>query len=347
MKLDIALPEASLPSAQRAGESAARLGFGRVWTTETTSDPFLQALVAYQSGAPSVATGIAVAFARTPMVAAYPAWDLAEATQGGFTLGLGSQVRGHIERRFSMPWGAPVRRMRDYVLALRAIWQSWRTGEPLSHEGPYYTHTLMPPVFTPPAHEHAIPIGLAGVGPQMTELAGEVADVLLVHPFSTVEYFDTVTRPALAKGCALAGRPDSAVTVYSTTFLVMGDTEEELRASKDAARERIAFYGSTPSYRPVLESIGQAAAQDELYALAKAKRWKEMSAVIDDAILGKFAVIGTPEQLPELVRARHGGRLDRISSYTGWPDLDPDRLAAIVADFNAETVVQPAKYQTT
>jgi probable F420-dependent oxidoreductase len=335
MHLDFAMTEGSLRSAQADGRRAADAGFSRVWSTETTADPFLQALAAAEAGATDVGTGIAVAFARTPMVTAYLAWDLAAFTGGRFTLGLGTQVKGHIERRYAMPWGQPAARLRDYVAALRAIWQAWGTGEPLAYEGPFYRHTLMTPVFTPQPHEHRIPIGIAAVGELMTELSGEVADVLLVHGFSNVAYVDAVTLPALQRGLDRAGRSRSAVELYSSTFLLMGDTEEQQATMREQARERIAFYGSTPSYLPVLEAIGRGDVSERLQERARAKDWDSMSQLVDDDVLDAFALTGTPEQMPALVKERFEGRLDRVASYYGWPEMEPGRLRDIVAAFGA------------
>lgn len=335
MRLDLALTAGGPAEAAAAGATARELGFERVWTTETTSDPFLQAQSALFHGAPGIGTAIAVAFARTPMATAYPAWDLAAASRGRFTLGLGSQVKAHIERRFAMPWSAPVPRMRDYVGALRAIWASWRTGERLAYEGPFYRHTLMSPVFAPAPHEFAIPVGIAGVGPLMTRLAGEVADLLVVHPFTTVEYFDRVTGPELAKGLRIGGRSRADVEVYGTLFLVVGETDADLEKAREQARGQLAFYASTPSYQPVLDSIGRGDLQPALNDLARRGEWAAMAALVDDHALDRLTVSGRPEDIAAAVHARWGDRLDRLSVYGGPPPLPPDALAGMVRDFAA------------
>jgi probable F420-dependent oxidoreductase len=335
MLLDYALTEGTLLSAQTDGRRASEAGFSRVWTTETTADPYLQALAASAAGAPDVGTGIAVAFARTPMVTAYMAWDLAGLTGGGFTLGLGSQVKGHIERRYGMPWGKPAARMRDYVAALRAIWHSWETGEPLAYEGPFYSHSLMTPVFTPQPHGFKVPVGIAAVGPLMTQLAGEVADVVLVHGYSNAAYIDAVTLPLLQAGLDKAGRTRADVELYSSMFMLMGDTEEEQARMRENARERIAFYGSTPSYQPVLEAIGRGDVAEQLQVLAREKRWPELTPLVDDEILDAFSLTGTAEEMPALVKGRFEGRLDRVASYYGWRKMEPGRLSDVVAAFHA------------
>lgn len=320
-----------------AGPNAAaaeRAGFDGVWATESVTDGFLQALSAVlATERVSVGTAIVVAFARNPMTTAYNAWDLAAASEGRFVLGMGTQVKAHIERRFAMPWSDPVDRMRDYVGALRAIFHCWRTGERLAYEGPYYRHTLMNPVFTPPRHDHAIPIAVAAVGPRMTELAGEVCDGVILHGMTTVAYLDGTTLPALERGLTASGRRRDDVFVSLPVFMVMGDTDEELAVQRAKAVDQIAFYASTPAYRPVLDSIGYGDLQPELQALTRANRWSEMGSLIDDTLFDAIAFTGAPEDMPRLVRERLGSRIDRTSSYFGWPEMEPERLAAILEGF--------------
>ncbi|HEY8547529.1 MAG TPA: TIGR03617 family F420-dependent LLM class oxidoreductase [Acidimicrobiales bacterium] len=309
-------------------------GFDAVWATESVTDGFLQSLSAVQATERiPVGTAIVVAFARNPMTTAYAAWDLAAVSGGRFVLGLGSQVRQHIERRFSMPWSDPVERMRDYIAALRAIWTCWRDGERLAHEGPYYRHTLMNPVFTPPRHEHRIPVAVAAVGPRMTRLAGEVCDGVILHGMTTVEYLDRVTLPALDAGLAASGRTRADVFLSLPVFMVMGDSDEELERARARAREQIAFYASTPAYRAVLESVGYGDLQPELQRLSREGAWQAMSDLIDDRLYDAIAFTGRPEDMPRLVRDRLGDRIDRTSSYFGWPVMEPDRLAEILDRF--------------
>lgn len=338
MKIDMGLIGSSAFGCGPAAAEAERLGFDGVWASESVTDAFLQSQAALMSTKDiSVGTAIAVAFARNPMSTAYSAWELAVMSGGRFTLGLGSQVRAHVERRFSMPWGAPVARMRDFLQALDAIFTAWREGTRLDYQGRYYQHTLMTPVFTPHHHEHRIPTMIAAVGAKMTELGGELCDGLLLHGMTTTTYLDEVTLPALERGLAASGRKRSDVELYVPLFMVMGDTEEEIAERAREVRGQIAFYASTPAYRPVLESVGYGELQPELQAMSREGRWSEMGEQIDDTLLHEIALVGSPEDMPRLCRERYAGRLDRVSSYYPWPGDDPDRLQEILAGFAEET----------
>ncbi|MGY1642204.1 TIGR03617 family F420-dependent LLM class oxidoreductase [Geodermatophilus sp. SYSU D00703] len=295
-----------------------RRGVAGVWTSETDHDPFLPLLVAGRATTRlQVGTAIAVAFARSPMTVAGTAHDLQRYTRGRFVLGLGTQVRAHVERRFSMPWSAPVPRMREYVAALRAIWSAWQEGTRLHFRGDSYRHTLMTPVFSPEPHAWgAPPVYLAAVGPGMTRLAGEVADGLFAHAFTTARYLRERTLPALEEGLAATDRSRDQVTVCLPGFVVTGSTEQEQAAAADTVRARIAFYGSTPAYRPVLELHGWGALADELHALSVGRRedrWTAMRDLVDDEVLGTFAVVADPADVGREVRARFAGLVDRFS----------------------------------
>ncbi|QYJ03607.1 TIGR03617 family F420-dependent LLM class oxidoreductase [Nocardioides panacisoli] len=336
MKIDMGMIGASAAACGPVAAAAEADGFDGVWASESVTDAFLQSQAALMASKDiSVGTAIAVAFARNPMSTAYLAWDLAAMSGGRFVLGLGSQIKPHIERRFSMPWSAPVGRMRDYLLALDAIFTAWRDGSRLAYEGTHYQHTLMTPVFTPHHHEYRIPTMIAAVGAKMTELGGELCDGLLLHGMTTTAYLDEVTLPALEKGLAASGRSRRDVELYCPLFLVMGDTEEEMAESARKTREQIAFYASTPAYRAVLDSVGYGDLQVELQDLSREGRWEEMGQRIDDTLLGEIALVGTAEEMPHLVRERFTGRLDRVSSYFAWPGGDPDRLRSVLADFDA------------
>ncbi|MGK5170033.1 TIGR03617 family F420-dependent LLM class oxidoreductase [Geodermatophilus sp. CPCC 205761] len=323
MLLDAALP-ADLDDVPAIARDLEERGYAGVWTSETAHDPFLPLLLAGRATTRlQVGTAIAVAFARSPMTVATTAHDLQRHTHGRFVLGLGSQVRAHVERRFSMPWSAPVPRMREYVAALRAIWAAWQQGTRLRFQGEHYRHTLMTPVFTPRPHEWGgPPVHLAAVGPAMTRLAGEVADGLLAHSFTTARYLRERTLPALAEGLAAAGRSRDAVTVSLPGFVVTGATEPERAESAAATRATIAFYGSTPAYRPVLELHGWGALADELHALSVGRRedrWDAMRDLVDDDVLGAFAVVADPADVGREVRARFEGLVDRFSVYAAAP----------------------------
>ncbi|MPY94655.1 MAG: TIGR03617 family F420-dependent LLM class oxidoreductase, partial [Acidimicrobiia bacterium] len=282
MQLDARLRNGMAHAAEDA-RAAEEVGFDGAWTTENQADPFLPlALAAEHTERLLLGPSVAIAFARTPMTVAYLASDLQRYSGGRFALGLGSQVRPHVEKRFSMPWSRPAARMRDFVLALRAIWGAWEQGEPLAHRGEFYTHTLMTPAFTPPENPYGPPpVLVAAVGPRMTEVAGEVADGLLAHPFLTERYLHDVTVPALEAG--LARRGDGTTLddfeIGLSAFVALDEADVE------AVRRQISFYGSTPAYRPVLDAHGWGDLQTELNALSKQGRWDEMVGLVEDEVL--------------------------------------------------------------
>ncbi|HEX7308524.1 TIGR03617 family F420-dependent LLM class oxidoreductase [Lentzea sp.] len=334
MKIDMGMIGSSAAGCGPIAADAEARGFDGVWASESVTDAFLQSQAALlTTERVSVGTAIAVAFARNPMSVAYLSWDLAAMSGGRFVLGLGSQIQAHVERRFSMPWSSPAGRMRDFLLALDAIFTSWRDGTRLDYRGEHYQHTLMSPVFTPHHHTHRIPTMVAAVGAKMTELGAELCDGLLLHGMTTTAYLDQVTLPAVERGLAASGRDRDALELYVPLFLVMGDTEEQIAETTRKTREQIAFYASTPAYAKVLASIGYENLQLELQTLSRAGKWAEMGDLIDDRILGEIALVGTPEEMPALCRNRFGGRVDRVSSYFGWPVEDPDRLRDILAAF--------------
>jgi probable F420-dependent oxidoreductase len=313
VKLDITLDQDPLAveDAARAAESD---GYDGVWLGETTHDPLVGCALATRSTSRvEVGTGIAIAFARSPMTLAVTANDLQVLSSGRFVLGLGSQVKAHITRRFSMPWSHPAPRMREFVLALRAIWRCWEEDEPLDFTGDFYTHTLMTPFFTPAPHPHGAPrILLAGVGEGMTRVAGEVADGLLCHAFTTERYLREVTVPALVETRRAAGAAMDGFEISGVPFVVTGATEEQMTASARAAREQIAFYASTPSYRPVLDVHGWGELQAELTALSKAGRWADMGTCIDDEVLSAFAVVEEPDRVAAELHRRYGDVFTRV-----------------------------------
>ncbi|HJR24666.1 MAG TPA: LLM class F420-dependent oxidoreductase, partial [Acidimicrobiales bacterium] len=288
-----------LRSVGKAARAQEEQGYDGLWSAETAHDPFFPLLLASQeTERVELGTGIAVAFARNPMNLAQVAWDLQAASGGRFILGLGSQIKPHITKRFSMPWSQPAARMREMILAIRAIWASWNEGTKLDFRGDFYTHTLMTPFFNPGPNPHGdAKIFLAGVGERMTEVAGEVCDGFLCHAFTTERYLREVTLPALERGAAKAGRTVADVEISGPAFVVTGTTEEELTASKSGVKQQIAFYGSTPAYRGVLELHGWGDLQDELNRMSKEGRWQEMGELITDDILDAFAIIAEPEQI--------------------------------------------------
>ena len=310
MHLDAALAPASLsqiPSLARAAEAA---GFSAVWTTETQHDPFLPLpLIAEHSARLHFGTAVAIGFARSPATLAHTAWDLAAQSGGRFILGLGTQVKAHVERRFGMAWpDSPVGKLRELIQAIRAIWQSWQTGERLNFRGEYFKLTLMPPFFNPgPIDQPHIPIFIAGVNTGLARLCGEVCDGFLVHPYHTASYLREVLKPAIAEGATKAGRDPSALQVSGLIFVVTSPTEKEF------VRSHIAFYASTPSYRPVLAHHSWEAVGEQLSALAARGEWGEMPGCISDEMLNTFALSAPLRDLAALLKERYAGLLDRVT----------------------------------
>lgn len=296
-----------------------RRGYDCCWTAEINHDPFLPlVLAAEHTTTIELGTSIAVAFARNPMTVANIGWDLQDYSNGRFILGLGSQVQAHIEKRFSMPWGRPVARMREFVLALREIWGCWQDGSKLRFEGDFYTHRLMTPMFTPEPQPHGLPrVFVAAVGDAMTEMCGEVADGMLAHAFTTKRYFQEVTLPALLRGMARSGRERSEFQLSAPVFVVTGEDEAALRTAAAGTRKQIAFYGSTPAYRRVLDLHGWADLHTELHRLSLAGEWDTMGTLIDDEILETFAVVAPTPSLAQAIRERCDGVIDRV--LIGFP----------------------------
>jgi probable F420-dependent oxidoreductase len=260
--------------------------------------------------------------------------DLNAYSKGRFTLGLGSQIKPHITKRFSMQWGAPAAQMRELVLAMRAIWANWYDAEPLEFVGKYYRHTLMTPAFTPQDKTYGAPrVTLAAVGPAMTEVAGEVADGMIIHPFSNIPYINSVTMPAIEAGLAKAGRAREDFELSYSCFVVTGRNEEEFAASKKATQERIAFYGSTPAYKGVLDAIGCGDLQGELNTMSKQGRWKEMGTLVTDDMLQEFGVMGEPHEIAPQMLERYGSFVDRTSA--SFPVSDEEQRAQIIAALRA------------
>lgn len=311
--------------------AAERVGFDGVWSTEVSRDPFLPLLVAAEkSSTLLLGTAVAVAFARNPMTMAAVANDLNTFSHGRFVLGIGSQIRAHIERRFSMPWSAPAERMREYIRALRAIWSSWQTGDKLDFRGEHYRHTLMTPMFSPGPNPFAPPrVMLAAVGPKMTAVAAEAADGLLVHGFTTERYLEQVTMPAVDAGLRATGRTRTDFSVCYPGLIVTADDERGYLEALQRVRQQVAFYGATPAYRAVLDHHGWGDLHTELHRLSKTGDWTTMAALIDDEVLSTFAVIGESKAVGAEIVRRFGHLVDRFTLYTPYP-LDEAARAAIV-----------------
>jgi probable F420-dependent oxidoreductase len=333
MKVDTGVMAPSLSDIGPRARELEELGYDGLLTAETGHDAFLPiALAAEHTERIELATGIAVAFARTPMVLAYTANDLQQMSKGRFVLGLGSQIKPHIEKRFSMPWSHPARRMREYILALHAIWSSWNDRTPLKFDGEFYKHTLMTPFFAPTPNPYGAPkVFLAAVGALMTEVAGEVADGIIIHGFTTERYVKEVTMPAVERGLKKAGRDRSSFQVSGPLFVVTGTTDEEIAAAATGVKQQIAFYGSTPAYRGVLELHGWGDLQTELNGLSKQGKWVEMGELIDDEVLNTFAVVAGPEGVGEELKRRYGGVVDRCSFYAPYK-ADPQQWTSVIEE---------------
>jgi len=310
-----------LASYRGLGERARALeaqGFDTLGVDETKNDAFMRASVLVQNTQRlEVMTGVVIAFARNPMTLAYAAHDLQILSEGRFILGLGSQVKPHIVRRFSMPWSHPARRMQEYIRALHAIWDNWEHGTPLRFDGEFYQHTLMTPMFTPQDAAPRPKVHLAAVGPLMIKVAAEHGDGLILHSFTTAEYMRDVTLPSVEAGLKQRGLAREAFEITGMPFVVTGTTEEEVAASRRRVAKQIAFYASTPTYLPVMEHHGWGEAAKVLHAMSVKGEWDAMGDVIDKSMLAAFAVIGEPAALAQQIKARFGRVFDRLSLRTG------------------------------
>ncbi len=312
MKFDAAIPPTSLQEIPQLAREVEEIGFDALWSPETQHDPFLpMALVAEHSQRLSFGTAVAIGFARSPATLAYTAWDLSQASGGRFILGLGTQVQAHIERRFGMTWPqSPIGKLRELIGAIRALWSTWQTGERLRFRGEYFNLSLMSPFFNPGPIEHPeIPIYIAGVNTGLCRLAGEMADGFHVHPFHSEDYLRDVVRPAIAEGAARAGRNEDRVKLSAPVM-----TAESYHMA-DFIRSQIAFYASTPSYRPVMAHHGWGEVADQLKELARSQQWGEMPGLIRDEMLDTFAVIAPEKELAAAIKARYTDLVDRVNLY--------------------------------
>lgn len=333
MRLLTALPNDDLravPERIRAIEAA---GYDGVASLENRHDPFLPlAIGALHSERLLLRTGVAIAFPRSPMVVANTAWDLQAVSNGRFELGLGPQVRGHNERRFSVPWSAPAPRMREYIQALRAIWRTWSHGEPLAFEGDHYRFTLMTPNFTPEPLDHPPPrISVGAVGPAMLRLAGELADGVQLHGFCTRDYLEEQVLPELAAGRARTGRSSDQLEVSCGAFLCTGPDDGAVAKAIDGVRIRVGFYGSTRAYWPVFEQHGLQELGLELNHLSKTGGWDQMAAKISDDVVRLFAAVGTHDEIAAVVDERFGGLIDTIA-LAPIPGVDQSLPPDVMAD---------------
>ena len=321
-----------LSAAGADARSREEAGYSGIWTAETNHDPFLPlVLAAEHTEHIELGTSIAVAFARNPMLLANVGYDLQAYSKGRFILGLGSQIKPHITKRFSMPWSHPAARMRELVLAVRAIWDNWNNGTKLDFRGDFYSHTLMTPFFNPGPNPYGNPkVFLAGVGELMTEVAGEVCDGFICHGFTTEKYLREVTMPALQRGRAKAGKTMDDFEIVGPSFVVTGNDDKQMSEAASGTRQQIAFYGSTPAYKPVLDIHGWGGLQEELNGLSKQGKWVEMGDLIDDEILNTFAVVAEPEKVAPELHRRYDDLIQRITFYAPYKS-DPQRWGEVLA----------------
>jgi probable F420-dependent oxidoreductase len=335
VKLDVRVG-GPLAEAARQARLAEAMGFDGAWTSETQHDAFLPlVLAAGHTTRLELGTSIAVAFGRSPLVTAHLAWDLAALAQGRFLLGLGTQVKGHIERRYGLAWDSPGPRLKDYIQALRAIWECWQHGTPLNYQGQFYSHTLMTPFFNPgPIAFPRIPIHIAGVQPYMCRLAGELCDGFQVHPFHSATYLQEVVLPNVEAGLKAGGRTRADISLASSIFIVTGSSQVELDAAVHAVKSQIAFYASTRNYRVILECHGWDQVARDLTRKSIEGDWEGMAALITDEMLDAFAIVGTPDAVPEKLQRRYTGLLDRLSVYeTFHPEGTLTAQRALLAAF--------------
>jgi probable F420-dependent oxidoreductase len=336
MKVDYYFPPAPPDHAAAAATEAAGMGYDGFFTAETQHDPFFPITHA-AAAAPELefGTAIAVAFPRSPTVMAMIAWDLARQTKGRFMLGLGTQVRGHVVRRFSSFWaGRPAPQLREYIEAMRAVWGSWQEGSKLDYEGEFYKLSLMTPFFNPgPIPYPEVPVYIAGVGPYLSALAGEMCDGFHVHPFHTVAYLDEIVLPNMTKAAEAAGRSPDDVEMVTTIFVMTGTTDEEIAQSMEPVRQQISFYASTPSYRSVLEASGWDFGP-ELSAMSKRGEWDKMTSVVPDEALHQVGVVAPIDDLATAIKDRYGDRIQRVGFYTIGSVLmeDQDALRQVIAE---------------
>ncbi len=325
MKLDVSIAPGSLNEVSGLARAVEALGFDAVWTSETQHDPFLPlGVIADCTERIRFGTAIAVAFARSPTMLAHTAWDLARASRGRFILGLGTQVKPHIERRFGMPWpDSPVGKMRETIEAIRAVWTAWQSGGRLNYRGEYFKLGLMTPFFNPgPISDPDIPIYIAGVNRGLCRLAGELADGLHAHPYHSVRYLREVVLPSIEEGARGAGRDPGEIELSVTVMTV------ERAADADLIRSQIAFYASTPSYRPVMSLHGWGEVAETLSGLARRQAWDEMTEQITDEILETFAVVAPRDRLGAALRSRYEGLADRLTLYLPFTLSDREGLWA-------------------
>ncbi len=336
MKLDTGLMVGSLRDMAVGAQAAEEMGFDALWTAETSHDPFLPlALAAEHTSRIKLGTSIAVAFPRSPMVLAQLGWDLQEQSGGRFILGLGTQVKGHNERRFGVKWEHPGPKLREMIQMIHAIWDCWQSGTRPSFQGKFYNFTLMTPFFNPGPIQYPRPaIYIAGVNEYMCRLAGELCDGFHAHPLHSIKYFDEVVLPNIRAGMQKAGRKRGDVAISTTAFVITGDNAEEIEAAKAPVRQQISFYASTPAYAGVLETHGWGETARRLTDLSKRGEWAAMAKEITDEMLDVYAVTGPYDEIADKMKKKYEGYIDRLGFYFPFTSGNEKRWRALVRAFN-------------
>ncbi|MEM3086139.1 MAG: TIGR03617 family F420-dependent LLM class oxidoreductase [Halobacteria archaeon] len=334
MKFDVGIQPSPITKAADSAAAAERSGASGIWVGETTHDPmFCAVLMAQATSKVQVGTGVLIAFPRSPMVTALQSWDLQQLSQGRFVLGLGTQVKGHIERRYSTPWHPPAARMKEYVESLYAIWECWQNRKPLKYEGKYYKFSLMTPFFNPGPTKFGRPkVWLAALNARMCRLAGEVADGANIHPFHTRKYLAEKAIPAVKEGLKASGRPDGACEIATAAFVAAGDTEREIKSMKEMVRAQISFYGSTKSYFAVWEAHGWESVGEKLREMSLNNQWASMPKAVPDEALETFTVSGSWDEIPGKLKQKYGGLVDRLALYFPFQPGKQDALMKRVAE---------------
>jgi len=323
VKVDTILPT-DLSHVPQAARRAEELGYDGVLTPETGHDPFLaHVLAAEHTERLELSTAVAIAFPRSPMAVAQIAWDIQKQSKGRFTVGLGTQVKGHVVRRYGMDWSPPGPRLREYILMMRAIWDSWQNGTRPEFHGQHYRYTLMTPFFNPGPIEHPqIPIHISAINPYNCRLVGELCDGIKLHAFNTQKYFEEVILPNIEQGAKKAGRDPKEIEICGLGFVITGENEEEVEKAKAPVRQQLSFYASTRSYRPVLDIEGWGDLNEELFRMSMEGKWPDMPAKITDDVLDKFAVIGTHDEIVGKIKEKCAGFIDRLGF--GIPVRSPE-----------------------
>ncbi len=337
MKVDTGLT-VDLAHVAEAAERAERLGYDGVFTPETGHDPFLaHAIAAEHTETLELGTAVAIAFPRSPMASAQIAWDLQKYSKGRFTIGLGTQVKGHIVRRYGMDWVAPGPRLRDYVLMMHAVWDNWQNGTKPSFEGEHYRYTLTSPFFNAGPIDAPFPkVHISAINPYNCRTVGRHCDGIKLHPFNTQKYFDDTILPNIKKGLAKSGRTMDDIEVCGTGFIITGETEEDVEKAKAPVRQQLSFYASTRSYKVVLDAHGWGHVNEELFGMSIEGKWQEMAAGITDEMLEQFATIGTYDEIVGKIKARSAGVIDRVTFQI--PANNPDeeeRLKSMIKELQA------------